>query len=287
MKDSKIKIDVVENNTLINIISNKLKDLSNKTIKQYIKNEMVYVNGDVEKNSSRVLTKDDELIFYFKKSNLNNDLEIIYEDDDLIAINKESGLLSISNSKEKNRTAFRLVSDYVKEKDKNNKIFVVHRIDEDTSGVLLFAKNQNIQEKLQTKWNDIVKTREYYLVIPTKIKDSGRIESYLKVEKNNIVHSVKNSKDGELSITDYQLIHYNGKYSLVRVNISTDRRNQIRVHMKENFKPICGDKKYGSKDNPIGRLCLHASELSLIDPRTNNLLTIKSNIPSEFMKLTK
>lgn len=281
MKNKKITVE--KQIKLLDLLSSIYKDYSNKRIKQLIKYNYIYVNDKIENNSSRVLNIND--IVFIKLTDEEISLDIIYEDNDIIVINKPSGLLSISNKKEKERTAFRYVSDYLKKKDKTSKVFVVHRLDEATSGVLMFAKNIKIQKKLQSRWNDIVTKRKYYCILPGKVKEKGRIESYLTMNHNQIVHSTKDKTKGNLAITNYKLVKESNGYSLLEVCIETGRRNQIRVHMSENFKPILGDTKYGSKENPINRLALHASSLSLIDPRTNKEITFTSSIPKEMIDL--
>jgi len=257
MKEKK-KIMLVKNDdTLFNILKSELKDLSNKTIKNYIKHSMVEIDGKVCTNSSVVVKKNNQITIYFTKRRMpKTDLEILYEDEDLIVINKPSGLLSISNSKEKELTAFRLVSDYIEINNPSAKLFVVHRLDEATSGVLLFAKNLKIKETLQKNWNELVQLREYYCVVKGKMPASGNITSYLTMNHFQIVHSTKNRERGHLAITRYETIKYNNSYSLLRVEIDTGRRNQIRAHLSEQGHPIVGDKKYGTKVNPIGRLAI-------------------------------
>ena len=286
MKDKKKIIIVNNDDNLLNILKNNFPDFSGKTIKHYISHKMVLVDNRVVVNSSTIINKGSKICIYFEKKVIPAyNLKIIYEDNDLIAINKPAGLLSISNNKEKNITAFRLVSDYLKEKNKYAKLFVVHRLDQDTSGVLLFAKNINIKTKLQDNWNDLVKLREYICVCSGYLNERGTIKSYLTENHAQIVHSTKNKEIGKLSITNYETIKKGNNNSLLRVCIDTGRRNQIRVHLSENGHPIIGDKKYGTKDNSIKRLALHASKLELIDPRSGKLLKLYSKEPKIFKSL--
>ena len=269
---------------LIDSISNFKKDLSKKTIKNYIKNEMVSVNGKVITNGSFLLKDGDKVeISYTKKSIPNFDLEILYEDDYLIAINKPCGLLSIANDKEKIVTAYRMVSDYVK-KTSNKYIFVVHRLDEDTSGILLFCKNQHIRDKMQDNWNTIVKKRGYLAIVDGKINGNGTIHTYLKENHQQFVYS-SSDNTGKEAITHYSLVKNNNNYSLLQVFIDTGRRNQIRVHLSERGYPIVGDKKYKCKTNPIKRLCLHANILEFIHPVSKRIVHIESTIPTEMKKI--
>ena len=276
-----------DNVTLLTSISNFKKDLSNKTIKNYIKNGMVTVNNKVITNSSYLLHDGDKIeISYNKKIIPDYNLDILYEDDYLIAINKPCGLLSISNDREKEITAYRMVSDYVKQNNKNKYIFVVHRLDQDTSGILMFCKNEKIRDKMQDNWNTIVKKRGYMAIVDGKMSGSGTIHTYLMENKQQFVYSAKNNQ-GKEAITHYSVIKNNINYSLVQVFIDTGRRNQIRVHLSEKGYPIVGDKKYKCKTNPIKRLCLHANILEFIHPVTKKLVHLESDIPNEFKKIIK
>lgn len=276
-----------DNITLLSSISIFKKDLSNRTIKNYIKNGMISVNDIVITNSSYLLHDGDKIeISYSKKIMPEYNLDILYEDDYLIAINKPCGLLSISNDKEKEITAYRMVSNYVKQNNKNNYIFVVHRLDQDTSGVLMFCKNEKIRDKMQDNWNTIVKKRGYIAIVDGKLSGNGTIHSYLLENKQQFVYSSRN-KQGKEAITHYSVLKSNNNYSLVQVFIDTGRRNQIRVHLSEKGYPIVGDKKYKCKTNPIKRLCLHANILEFIHPVTKKLIHIESDIPSEFNKIIK
>lgn len=287
MKEKKQTFLVNKESKLLDTIYNFKKDLSNKTIKSYIKNKMVLVNGIVITNSSYIVKSGDMIeIFYTKRTIPNFDLNILYEDDYLIAINKPSGLLSISNDKEKIVTAYRMVSDYVKTSGKNRFIFVVHRLDQDTSGILMFCKNEKIRDKMQDNWNTIVKKRGYVALVDGKINGNGTFRSFLMEDRNQFVYSSKNGH-GKEAITHYNVIKNNHDYSLVQVFIDTGRRNQIRVHFSESGHPIVGDKKYGCRTNPVKRLCLHANMLEFIHPVSKKMVSIKCDVPSEISGLIK
>ena len=281
MREKKKIILVKENSSLLNVLTNELVDLSNRTIRNYIKHGMVKVNNKVVKFSNAMLNTNDEVIINFSKREIPNyKLKIIYEDDDIIVIDKPAGLLTISNAKEKDITAFRMVSDYIKQNNPKSKLFVVHRLDQNTSGVLLFSKNLKLKEELQDRWNELVKIREYTCAVEGKITKNGFFESYLTSDHNQIIHSTKNKEIGKYAKTNYEVVKYNSKYSLLRVQIDTGRRNQIRVHMSEHGHPIVGDKKYGSKDNSINRLALHANRLVLTDIRDGKDLVFTSEVPT-------
>ena len=213
-------------------------------------------------------------------------LDIIYEDKEIIVINKPTHLLTIGTEDEKFNTLYYKVSDYVKKKHKSNKVFIVHRLDKDTSGVLLFAKTQEVKDAFQEKWNELCKTREYVAIVEGNVKESGRIEQYLKETKTLLTYAVKD-KDGKLAITNYEPIKSSKSYSVVKINIETGRKNQIRVAMNSINHPIVGDKKYGSTKNPVRRVCLHASRLEIMHPLKNTLLTFEAKLPKEFKQFTE
>lgn len=274
-----------DNISLLDSLSKFKNDLSKKTIKNYLKNKMITVNNQVITNGNYLLKDNDFIeITYDKKIIPDYNLEIIYEDEYLIAINKPSGLLSISNEKEKVITAYRMISDYVKKEHKGKYIFVVHRLDQDTSGILLFAKDEKIRDIMQDNWNNLVKKRGYLAIVDGKLIGSKTIKSYLYEDHNGFIHSSK-SNQGKLAITHYEVLKNNHKYSLLQVFIDTGRRNQIRVHLSEMGYPITGDKKYKCLSNPIKRLCLHANLLEFIHPVTKKIITLKTNIPDEMNKL--
>ena len=273
--------------TLLDSLANFKKDLSKKTIKNYIKNGMVSINNKVVTNgSTRLLDGDKIEINYDKQKRQEFGLEILYEDDYLIAINKPNGLLSIANDKEKEVTAYRLVSDYVKKTSKQKYIFVVHRLDQDTSGILLFCKNEKIRDKMQDNWNTIVKKRGYLAIVEGELRGNGTIHTFLLENRNQFIYSSKN-KQGKEAITHYTVVDNNNNYSLLQVFIDTGRRNQIRVHLSEKGYPIVGDKKYKCQSNTIKRLCLHANILEFIHPVTKKLMHIEKDMPDEMKKLLK
>ena len=212
-----------------------------------------------------------------------SNLPIIFENEEMLVINKPSGLLSIASDKEKGSTAYRIVTDYVQQKDKHNRIYVVHRIDEDTSGVLMFVKNQKLQEALQDKWNNLVSLRGYYAIVDGILKEkSGTITSFLKKNAQNMMYSSKKKGDGQYAVTHYKVIAEEGNYSLLDVHIDSGRKNQIRVHLGDIGHHIIGDDKYGNPTNPIKRLGLHAYELDLIHPFTGKLMKFTAPTPKEF-----
>lgn len=212
--------------------------------------------------------------------------EIIYEDKEIIVINKPAGLLSIATEAQWNATAWRQVTDYLQVRNKRARAFIVHRLDRDTSGVLLFAKKEEIKLALQESWNEIVTCRGYTAVVsgqPPKEEDT--ITTYLLENKAHIVYSAPKSKGGKEAVTCYRRLSSRKGFSLLDIEIKTGRKNQIRVHMKEAGCPVVGDKKYGAGADPLRRLGLHAGRLSLRHPVTGAELSFEAPIPVEFTRL--
>ncbi len=259
---------------------------SKNNIKHLLSNHQVLVDGVVTTQFNFMLAKDD--MVQIAKNSVSKDkdlkikLDIIYEDDKLIAINKPAGLLSIESDNDTTNTAYRLVMDYVRKKNKMARVYIVHRIDKETSGVLLFSKDEKLRDNLQHRWQDIVKKREYIAICEGNFQQkSGTIKSYLKNNANNLMY-VTNDKSSQFAITHYKVIKENKIYSYVDVLIDTGRKNQIRVHLGSLGHKIVGDKKYQAKTDPIKRLGLHAYVLEFINPETNKIISLKAKIPSSF-----
>lgn len=277
------KYIVKENEILIEFLKKTFSNLSKNSVKSLLHNEKVFVNGNMTTKYNYELNIGDVVEI---REKVAKNIDIIYEDKDIIVINKPSGLLTVATEKEKNKTAYHLVMEYLKKKNKNNRIFIIHRLDKDTSGIIMFAKNERAKHLYQDNWNDIVKKRCYYAVIDGKMENKeGTIKSYLK-ENGNMVYSVKD-RSGKLAITEYKVLKERKNISLLDINLKTGRKNQIRVHMKENKTPILGDLKYGEKSKLINRLALHAYKLELVNPVTKKLLTFEINMPNEFKMLFK
>ena len=211
---------------------------------------------------------------------------ILYEDEHLIVVNKPAKLLSVSNDKEKTRTAYHLVTDYVKARRVDDRIFVLHRLDRDTSGVLMFARDAETKELFQARWNEIVTRRGYLAVVegvPKPAQDT--IRSFLVETDTHLSFSGAPGKGAKEAVTSYQIVKAGSGYALLDISIETGRKNQIRVHMKEKGCPVAGDKQYGARTNPIGRLCLHANELSFTHPATGEQITFKAKMPRDFNRV--
>ena len=263
------------------------KDQSRNSVKSLLGSHRVSIDGAPVTQFNFKLYPGDTIIISnspIRKKTRSN-LPIIYEDNDLIVINKPTKLLSVPSDNEKGSTAFRMVNDYLQQKDKHNRAFIVHRLDEDTSGVLMFAKNDKMAKALTDgdNWNNLTKKRGYYAIIEGQLdKKEGTITSYLKKNSQNLMYSSKKKGDGQYAVTHYKVMKENALYSLVDVNIDTGRKNQIRVHFGDLGHHIIGDDKYGEPSNPLKRLGLHAYELDIVNPLNGKLMKFKAPMPKEF-----
>lgn len=215
-------------------------------------------------------------------------LSILYEDESIIVIDKPAGLLTIATEKEKRKTAFYLLSNYLKERAKSAKerIFIVHRLDQGTSGLLVFAKNEIVKQTLQDEWEHADK-RYAAIVEGVPRKKEGQITSTLSESKALRVYTVRGKKEeGKEAKTSYKVIKESADYALLDITLLTGRKNQIRVHMADQGHPIAGDKKYGATTNPLRRLALHAYSLSFSHPTIpEKRMEFKIEIPGKFYML--
>jgi len=215
-------------------------------------------------------------------------LTILYEDQDILVVNKMSGLLTMASAREREKTAYFLLSNYVKKgsQKSKNRIFIVHRLDKDTSGVLVFAKTEKAKFFLQDEWQSF--SKKYVAVLEGKMREKeGIITSYLAENSIHRVFSVRNADKGKFAKTGYKVIKESERFSLVNIHLYTGRKNQIRVHFYEQGCPVAGDKIYGEKSVGIKRLALHAATLTIRHPHTKKEMTFETNTPSYFKQLIK
>jgi 23S rRNA pseudouridine1911/1915/1917 synthase len=213
-------------------------------------------------------------------------LSIVYEDDEVVVVDKPAGLLSVATEDKTELTAYRLVTEHVRKMDTKHRIFVVHRLDRDTSGIMLFAKRYETQQWLQDNWNDVVKERRYVAVVEGRVqKQEGVIDTWLKESSTRTMY-VSSPGDGLRAITHFRVLKRSSEYSLVECQLDTGRKNQIRVHMKSIGHCVVGDKRYGATRDEIGRLALHAASLAFLHPtKPEKVLRFESEIPAAFRKL--
>lgn len=216
---------------------------------------------------------------------INKHIKIIYEDKDIVVIEKQPGILSMASSP--NQFCVKSILDeYFHKRHFKCTAHVVHRLDRETSGLMIYAKNIEIEQILESNWHDIVYDRRYVAVLCGSMeKEGGTIHSWLKDNKAFVTYSSPIDNGGKEAITHYHLLEKNKDYSLVEMRLETGRKNQIRVHMKDLGFPVAGDIKYGNGRDPLGRLALHAFRLNFYHPRTGESMTFETPFPISFRKL--
>lgn len=274
---------VEESAELLKFLFQMMPSQSRKSVKATLSHGKVFVNGEATTQFNDALKPGDRVQIRSAAKNVKlKGIKVVHEDDDIIVIEKDAGLLSIASEKENQMTAYRQLSDYVQKVHPKNRIFIVHRLDRETSGVMIFAKRKSVQEQLQNTWKDVVSERTYIALVEGTVTEGGVITSWLTENKAFVVRSSKNPNKGKKARTRYKVLKSNRKLSLLQVNLETGRKNQIRVHMQELGHPIIGDKKYGASGNPIRRIGLHAHVIAFTHPTTGESLRFESKVPSVF-----
>lgn len=275
--------------TLLDFLYTVLPQAKRTTIKDYLKYRQIMLNGNVTTQFNTALNVGDLV-----KVNTTREFQtfhhprmrLVYEDNDIIVIDKGYGLLSMGTDKIKDGTAYSILREYIKRKDPRNKLFIVHRLDRDTSGLMMFAKSEQAKETMQHNWNNMVLERRYIAVIEGTLEpEEGEIRSYLTENSAHEVYSTNNPEEGQLAVTYYKTVKRHNPFSMVELSLATGRKNQIRVHMKDAGHPIVGDRRYGAKCSPIHRLCLHAHTLRFVHPITRTDMYFVSPIPAGFNRL--
>lgn len=285
-------LTVRESGTLLDCLSKALAGAKKKKIRQYLKFKSVSVNGRIITRSDHSVVHGDQISIQTKpvaaeQTPHRQRINVVCEDDDLILIEKPAGLLTISTEKVKTKTAFYEVNEYLKttHPGRRERIYLVHRLDRETSGLLLFAKNEAAQKELQSHWEEVEKK---YLAVVEGIprKKADTVTSYLRENKFLKVYSTKKSDASKLAVTRYRVLQEGRNHSLVEILLETGRKNQIRVHLADIGHPVIGDEKYGAKTDPAGRMGLHAYSLSFHHPVTRKWMVYTSKLPPVLKNIT-
>ncbi len=268
--------------TLLDALALIAPESSKTTLRSWLKIGRVQVDGQVIKIGSEMLVKGQEVIVGEQHRFIAEEVRVVYEDQDLIAVDKPSGLLSVSTDFEGGNNLHSIL----KSKFKHKRVYPVHRLDQDTSGIIIFALSQRARDKLKEIFEKHDIERRYVALVEGHLKEkSGVWRSYQYEDKAYFVHTTQSPEKGKLAITHYQVIGQSKKYSLLDLKLETGRKNQIRVHCSEAMHPVLGDHKYGAKANPLKRLCLHAYLLELEHPTTKKPMRFESPIPVEFKEV--
>lgn len=264
--------------------------LSGNRVNGLLRRGQVMLRGTVESQFNAPVNAGDEVAINFTRPYVtlrHQRVQLVYEDSDIVVINKGYGLLSVSRGSTKSEeTAYNVVKDYLKKCDPTQKIFIVHRLDRDTSGLMMFAKTAEAKDAMQHNWNNMVLDRRYVAVVEGMVEQpDGVMRSYLGETSAHEVFSTQDPEQGKLAVTRYHVLSRGCGRSLVEYSLDTGRKNQIRVHSREMGHPIVGDRRYGASVSPIGRLALHALALRFVHPRLRKDMSFQLPIPAKFLKL--
>ena len=294
-------LKVHEATELMPFLMAKLGGITRTSVKSFLSHRQVLVNKSVQTRHDTPLKEGDIVTLLTGKGNIelrHPKLRILHEDEDLIIAEKKEGLLTVATYPGSTEmTAMSILKSYVRKQNPRNGIYVVHRLDRETSGVLVFAKNPEIQHYMREYWRELVTERTYIAVAEGIFAEKeGTIKSWFTEDKKNaIVYSSPVDDGGDLAITHYKVLKESSakedgkQYSLVELHLETGRTNQIRVHLASLGHPVVGDRKYGhgNEESPIDRLCLHAKVLEFIHPATEQTVRFEASVPKSFSILMK
>jgi len=278
---------VTEAKELLPFLIEGFNNKSRNFVKGLLTRGQVYVNEETQTKHNHALKSGDKVMIRWiaPLSPKETGITVIYEDDDVLVIDKPAGLLTIATARERERTAYHQLTTYIQSQDARQRLFIVHRLDKETSGIMMFAKNMRAKERMQNAWRERVTKRTYVALVEGRVsQEQGSITSWLKETKTHRMYSSQKAGDGHRAVTHYKVLRENTHYSLLEVHLETGRKNQIRVHMQEMGHPIVGDKLYGAEMKGIGRLGLHAAALAFKHPTTDQIKDFESPVPGVFLK---
>ena len=295
-------LKVAEPAHLMDFLMAKMGGMAKSSVKQLLGQRRVKVGNAVQTRHDFSLHVGDVVTISSGRGNsqlTHPKLKIVYEDDDLIVVNKQPGLLTVATtSGSKETTVMSILRAYVKKQNARANIYVVHRLDRETSGLLVFARSEELQHYMREYWRDLVTERTYIALTEGVLEPrEGKITTWLTEDKRNaVVYSSPVDDGGDIAITNYKVLRTTpplsgegreGAYSLVELHLETGRTNQIRVHLASKGCPVVGDRKYGhgNESSPIDRLCLHAKVLAFIHPVTEKTVRFESPVPKEFNRV--
>ncbi len=277
---------------LLEFVASKMTDAKRNDLKKWLKFGHLMVNGVVTTAFDKEIHPGDWVELNLSRPFVvfnHPRLKILFEDDDILVVDKGYGLLSVgTDSDRKEDTAYSILRNYIKDVNPAQKLFIIHRLDRHTSGVMMFAKSMEAKEKMQHNWNNMVLDRTYVALLEGNVEnDEGVIKSYLGETSRHEVYSTQEPQEGsKLAVTRYKVLKRGRNYTLAEFSLDTGRKNQIRVHAKELGHPIAGDRKYGATTSPINRLALHARTLRFAHPITRKDMRFEVPVPAKFWKVS-
>ncbi len=282
---------VSKNDLLLPSLLSNLPHKTRKIIKAVLRDRQVHVDGRPVTQFDHDLKPGQRVDVQWSRNSEKtraDELGIVHMDSALIVVNKPAGLLTIATAKEKRRTAYSMLSSFVKAEAPTNKIFIIHRLDRETSGLLMFARNERVKEQIQKNWIATVSQRSYVGVVEGQVNPpTGTVTSWLRESSAFTVYSSQNKNHGKKAVTRYRTLSGNAHFTLLQINLETGKKHQIRVHMQDLGHPITGDRKYGSHLDPLRRMGLHAQILAFEHPLTGKVYHFDTGVPKTFLKLCR
>lgn len=288
--DNVAKLTIKEDGTLLATAAALLPDHKPTKLKSMLRHNQLAVNGVPTTKFDQSVSAGDQLWVNFDRSFQvfsHPRIKLIFEDNDIIVVDKGYGVLSTAAGKPSDDTVYNIVKKYARGFSDKANIYVVHRLDRDTSGLMLLTRTKQARDKLINNWNNMVVERKYIAVVEGKVEQKeGTVKSFLAENPDTYeMYSTDDKKIGRLAVTRYRVIKQGSRFAMVELEIKTGRKNQIRVHMHDLGNPVSGDRKYGGHPSPINRIALHATTLTIVHPITGKAVTFTSPIPENFNKM--
>ncbi len=288
--DNVAKLTIKEDGTLLATAAALLPDHKPTKLKSMLKHNQLAVNGVPSRQFDLVVHAGDQLWVNFDRSFQvfsHPRIKLVYEDNDIIVVDKGYGVLSTAAGKPSDDTVYNIIKKYARGFSDKANVYVVHRLDRDTSGLMLLTRTKQARDKLISNWNNMVIERKYVAVVEGDVaQPEGTIKSFLAENPDTFeMYSTDDKKVGRLAVTKYRLLKQGKRFAMVELEIKTGRKNQLRVHMQDMGNPVSGDRKYGGHPSPINRIALHATVLSFVHPITGKAVTFNSPFPDNFKKM--
>jgi 23S rRNA pseudouridine1911/1915/1917 synthase len=288
--DNVAKLTIKEDGTLLATAAALLPDHKPTKLKSMLKHNQLAVNGVPSRQFDLAVHAGDQLWVNFDRSFQvfsHPRIKLVYEDNDIIVVDKGYGVLSTAAGKPSDDTVYNIIKKYARGFSDKANVYVVHRLDRDTSGLMLLTRTKQARDKLISNWNNMVIERKYVAVVEGDVaQPEGTIKSFLAENPDTFeMYSTDDKKVGRLAVTKYRLLKQGKRFAMVELEIKTGRKNQLRVHMQDMGNPVSGDRKYGGHPSPINRIALHATVLSFVHPITGKVVTFNSPFPDNFKKM--
>ena len=288
--DNVAKLTIKEDGTLLATAAALLPDHKPTKLKSMLKHNQLAVNGVPSRQFDLAVHAGDQLWVNFDRSFQvfsHPRIKLVYEDNDIIVVDKGYGVLSTAAGKPSDDTVYNIIKKYARGFSDKANVYVVHRLDRDTSGLMLLTRTKQARDKLISNWNNMVIGRKYVAVVEGDVaQPEGTIKSFLAENPDTFeMYSTDDKKVGRLAVTKYRLLKQGKRFAMVELEIKTGRKNQLRVHMQDMGNPVSGDRKYGGHPSPINRIALHATVLSFVHPITGKAVTFNSPFPDNFKKM--